>query len=462
MHRIHAAFLCGLVALTTANAQDGSSTAGHARARHLAEMRRLPTRTDVVIEDIVNYHRHALPMPRAGEAVALDVRFGMERARPGGHAVLQVGIATPRVADRGHLPPLNLALVIDCSGSMNERGKMERVKEALARFFRELRPEDRVAIVTYETEARVAFASRELGSGDALREVVASLRAAGSTNLHGGLMLGYRELARSYRPEWTNRVVLLTDGIANVGVTDPGEILRESLRYNEEGIDLSTIGVGDDLNGDLLARLSKGGRGLYHFVADERDIHKVFVAEVQSLIAPIAREVTLELEASAGARIARVFGYRHERIGDRMTFPLDDLNYGLTQVVLCEIDCPYEARELEVHARLTYRVEGEARRTVRGDVARLRLTHDAREHAITDHEVRKNDTIARLAAAMADMARHCEEKRWAEADQVLQRALALCRERFPTNDDPDLARVRKMAENYARTLSEHIERFRDL
>ena len=102
-------------------------------------------------------------------------------------------------------------------------------------------------------------------------------------------MLGYAEAKKHFRKDATNRVILLTDGIANQGVVDPARIAAESREYNGQGIDLSTIGVGLDLNNDLLRTLARSGRGLYHFISDYKDINKVFVNEVQSLISSVAK-----------------------------------------------------------------------------------------------------------------------------------------------------------------------------
>ena len=113
--------------------------------------------------------------------------------------------------------------------------------------------------------------------------------------MHAGLMLGYEEALKNYRREWTNRVVLLTEGIANQGVTDPGQIARDSLSFNDRGVDLSTIGVGLDFNKDLPRELAKGGRGLFHVVADARDIDKIFLREFQSLVSPVASEPDLNV-----------------------------------------------------------------------------------------------------------------------------------------------------------------------
>src|SRR5918911_639209 len=142
-------------------------------------------------------------------------------------------------------------------------------------------------------------------------------------------MLGYQEALKNYRKEGTNRVVLLTDGIANRGVTDPAQIARDSLSFNDRGVDLSTIGVGLDLNKDLLRELAKSGRGLFHFVADAEDINKVFVKELQSLISPIATEPNVEIEYDASdLELAQLYGYEPKIRDGRVTIKLDNMNSG--------------------------------------------------------------------------------------------------------------------------------------
>ncbi|MBO0797766.1 MAG: hypothetical protein J2P31_03000 [Blastocatellia bacterium] len=122
-----------LLALSsTILAQDASSTASAARARYLSEIGMMPSSREVAVEEFVNYHRHEIERPKAGEAVALDVRWGNDRAYGAGReAVLQVGFSTALARDRQELRPINLSLVIDKSGSMADSDKMSRVKAAL-------------------------------------------------------------------------------------------------------------------------------------------------------------------------------------------------------------------------------------------------------------------------------------------------------------------------------------------
>src|SRR5262249_13099923 len=272
-----------LFAMTAgALAQQGASSAAAARARYLSEMGSLPASREVAVEEFVNYHHHQIGSPKSDEAVALDVRWGNDQAPgPGQEAVLQIGFSTALATDRQQLRPVNLALVIDKSGSMADADKISRVKSALLALVSRLRDTDTLSIVVFDTDAQVLLPARSLTDRGYIKQLIMDIVPGGSTNIHAGLMLGYSEVRKNYQENATNRVILLTDGIANRGETDPEKIARDSQRFNDQGIDLSTIGVGLDLNKDLLRELAKSGRGLFHFVADTEDIEKVFIKELQ-------------------------------------------------------------------------------------------------------------------------------------------------------------------------------------
>src|ERR1700752_3100063 len=310
---------------------------------------------EVVVEEFVNYHKHRLPLPKWGQAVAMDTRWGNnEIARSQREAILQIGFTTAEVNERTDLRPLNLVFVIDKSGSMDESDKMSRVKDGLRTMVGKLRPDDIVSIVAFDTQARILYPAQPIGDGNGLRYAIDCLVPEGGTNLHSGLMLGYSEAKRNFRPGATNRVILLTDGIANYGVTDPSRIAAESAECNGRGIDLSTIGVGLDLNNDLLRTLARSGRGLYHFISDYQDINKVFINEVQSLVSSVAKNVQVKIEYGPGLQVAKVYGYTPQYGNGHVTVPRDDMNNGLTQVVMAKFRADSLKSALPVKVRLTY------------------------------------------------------------------------------------------------------------
>ena len=442
-------FLLALCVLPAHAQQEGASTAAAARTRYLSERGLIPASRSVAVEEFVNYHRHQIGRPKAGEAVLLDVRWGNDRVSSvDPEAVLQIGFSTALASDRQQLPPINLALVIDKSGSMADADKLSRVKESLLTLVNQLRESDTLSIVVFDSEAEVLRPARALGDREEVRRLIRQLEPGSSTNIHAGLMLGYREALKNYNREGTNRVVLLTDGIANQGVTDPAQIARDSLSFNDRGVDLSTIGVGLDLNKDLLRQLAKSGRGLFHFVADAQDIDKVFLKEVQSLVAPVASEPNLEVEYGPGLELAQVYGYEPERLPGGLKLKLDNMNQGLTQVVLLR----FRARPRGTEARPSVRVNfsyydiEQKRRVTKSEEASLTL--GAAADMLRDPEVGKNFTIAQLAQAIHDMAEAVEAQRYKDAEHLLNAAIARTYQRYPHLEDEDISRTLLVAQKY--------------
>ena len=200
---------------------------------------------------------------------------------------------------------------------------MTCVKAALDRFVRRLRPQDRLSIVTYSNDAQVVLPSMPLGDRRRALGCVSKLGTGGNTNLHAGLMLGYEQLRQDDSTNRNKRVILLTDGLANRGETESATIAADSKRHNEAGVELSTIGVGNDFNHALLEELAKAGRGSFHFVGDGNDVAKVFDEEAQSLMGTVARNVRVQLRISGGAKLAHVYGHTFTRSDGTMSIELD-------------------------------------------------------------------------------------------------------------------------------------------
>lgn len=450
--------------VATALAQEGVSSASASRARYLAESGLLPPSSEVVVEEFVNYYRHRLATPKADEAVAMDTRWGNNAVsvmQP--EAVLQVGFTTAAVSDRTDLRPLNLVLVIDRSGSMQAEDKMSRVKQSLMAMVSQLRAADVVSIIVFDNNAQVLLPAQRIGDGAAIKKAIGQIEPGGSTNLHSGLMLGYAEARKNLKPDATNRVVLLTDGIANTGVTDPKEIIRDSLPFNEAGIDLSTIGVGLDLDKDLLRQLANGGRGLFHFVADSADIEKVFVKELQSLISPVARRVQLEINYDPALELEQLYGYTPQYSTNRVNLHLDDMNSGLTEVVLMRFKVRGEktARQrLPVHVRLSY-YDLEQKREIVKEQESFVVVNNSPSEMLKDQEVRKNFTVAQLAQAIYDMALAWENKSYQKAEIIASAALSRAFERYPNLEDKDILYTLNILQKYQDSISKHNRQLRD-
>ena len=404
---------------------------------------------EVAVEEFVNYHKHRLPLPKWGQAVAMDTRWGNnEISRSQREAVLQIGFTTAEVNERTDLRPLNLVFVIDKSGSMDESDKMSRVKDGLRTMVGRLRPDDVVSIVAFDTQARLLFPAQSIGDGNSLRYAIDCLVPEGGTNLHSGLMLGYSEARRNFRPGATNRVILLTDGIANYGVTDPARIAAESAECNARGIDLSTIGVGLDLNNDLLRTLARSGRGLYHFISDYKDINKVFVNEVQSLISSVAKNVEVRIEYGSGLRLEKIYGYQPRYGNGNVSVTMDDMNNGLTQVIMAKFRAGDSKSSVPVKVRLSY--YDVKRKCAVEEVQELRLVPAEKDSCdvLADVEVKKNYTIAELADSLYAMAGLARSGNYSQAQNVLDASVSTAYRRYPNMEDEDIRFILDIVEGY--------------
>ncbi len=224
--------------------------------------------------------------------------------------------------------PLNLALVIDTSGSMRDENKLNSVKQAAIALVNRLRPEDRLAIVSYDTQAKVVLPSSPVRVNQEARWLIQSLRADGGTNLGAGLIEGYHQLREFAGPKIISRVLLLSDGKANVGITSSAELSRMVLQEADAGISLSTFGVGLDFNEDLMAALSESGRGMYYFIDRPESMEAILAKEFNSVEQLVAADIKATITLTPDFRIEQVFANTFEVNGNTVSVRFGDLAAG--------------------------------------------------------------------------------------------------------------------------------------
>lgn len=386
------------------------------------------------VEEFINYHRHQLPLPENNQRVRLDVQTMELEA---GKHVVQFGITTPRALDSEKIPPLNLVLVIDESGSMGGE-KIQRLKESLRVLVERFRKQDRITIVGFENEARMILPATHKTKQKKILAAIDDIHAGGGTNLHAGLMMGYRLAMENFDAERTNRLIFLTDGNANVGETHAAEIAVESQKCIEKGISLVTIGLGVDFNQGLLREIADSGRGVMHFIGDAKDIRKTFTKEVDSLLAPAASNVRLDVDFEDAAKV-KVIGYE-ERLktkGDRLSVKLDDLNHGATQVVLVRI----KTDSIGGRVKLKY-VDAITNKKVT-----LSLNF-AKIESGDSESVRRNFAIAKIANGIKAAARFCHNSDCSRAAEKIRTSLKKADKLYHREDDKHVRRVAKIAESY--------------
>jgi len=200
---------------------------------------------------------------------------------------------------------LNLSLVIDRSGSMQGE-KMIRAREAAMFCVDQMLATDRLSVVTFDEHIEVLFPSEPVTNKQAMKDLISRVTARGSTALHEAWVRGGLTVSERLLDQGINRVLLITDGQANVGVTNTDEIVTQAMGLFQRGVSTSTIGIGADFNEDLLMPMAQSGGGNAWHVVEPDDMQRIFQIELEGLIAQFAHTVSLSLIPADGVRIVDV------------------------------------------------------------------------------------------------------------------------------------------------------------
>lgn len=272
-------------------------TASYANIRRFLQHGQLPPQDAVRAEELINYFDYDYAAPKADVKHAFSVHTHIAPAPwAPTHQLVRIAIKGKDVA-KENLPPANLVFLVDVSGSMSPTDRLPLVKSALKLLTQQLRPKDKVSLVSYANGTRIVLTPT---SGEHKAQIIAaidSLAAGGGTNGEAGIKLAYT-LARDAKIEsGINRVLLATDGDLNIGVYDPNELKALVERERKSGVSLSTLGVGDNnYNDALMKKLADHGDGSYHYLDSLQEAHKVLVNEMTSTLAVIAQDLKLQVE----------------------------------------------------------------------------------------------------------------------------------------------------------------------
>jgi Ca-activated chloride channel family protein len=229
-----------------------------------------------------------------------------------------------RIGIQGYAVPseerkdVSLTFVIDVSGSMDLENRLGLVKRSLELLVEQLRPTDSVGIVVYGSDARVVLEPTSGAEQGAILEAIYALHPEGSTNAEAGLRLGYQQALRAFKPDGINRVVLCSDGVANVGNTGAESIWETIKGYASEGVTLTTVGFGmGNYNDVLMEQLADNGDGFYAYVDTLKEAQRLFVENLTSTLQVIAvdAKVQVDFNPDVVARY-RLVGFENRAIAD--------------------------------------------------------------------------------------------------------------------------------------------------
>ncbi|MBU4460731.1 MAG: von Willebrand factor type A domain-containing protein, partial [Verrucomicrobia bacterium] len=354
-------------------------TAAYSMARRAILDGKRPAPESVRTEEFVNAFDYDYAPPAKG-AFAIHVDGAPSPFRTS-MDVLRIGIKGRRIGRDRHVPS-NLTLVIDTSGSMQTDDRIGLIRRSLRMLVGQLDPEDRVAVVQFGSKAALRLEPTPAAQKDEILKVIDSLETAGSTQLEGGLKLGYEVAAKAFRSGASNRVILMSDGVANLGATEAAGILATVEAHRRQGVRLTVLGFGSGAYDDaMLENLADKGDGAYTFIDSEDEAKRVLVDNLAATLHTIASDVKIQVEFNPrSVRNWRQLGYENRALTREQfrddTVDAGEVGSGQSVTALYDVKIEGPASEWIGTVRVRYRdletgrIEEIERRITSGDFTR--------------------------------------------------------------------------------------------
>lgn len=302
-------------------------TGSYANVRRFLNGGQLPPKDAVRLEELVNYFPYAYPLPQGDAPFGVSTELAVTPWNPQTR-LLRIAI---KASDRSveALPPANLVFLVDVSGSMHRREGLPMVQGTLKLLVEQLRPQDRVSLVTYAGDSQVLLDSTPGSDKAKIRAAIDQLTAGGSTAGESGIQLAYQQASKHLIEGGINRILLATDGDFNVGISDFDSLKQLAADKRKTGVSLTTLGFGvDNYNERLMEQLADAGNGNYAYIDNLREARKVLVDQLASTLATVASDVKLQLEFNPSeVSEYRLLGYENRAL-KREDFSNDKVDAG--------------------------------------------------------------------------------------------------------------------------------------
>ncbi len=291
-------------------------TASYTLARRKLTDGQLPVAAGVRVEEFVNYFTYKFPEPGSDSPFAVVMDAAPSPLSPGRH-ILRVGVATKAKA-MSERKPAHLVFLVDVSGSMSAPDRLALAKQSLHILTNNLNEQDTVALVTYAGDSRVILQPTTIAHRAQIENAIDQLETGGGTAMASGIDLAYDQAAQGLTPESFSRVIVLTDGDANVGPHTHEEILKMISGRAKEGVTLSTIGFGvGNYKDAMLEELADRGNGNHFYIDTIAAAKKVFEEQLGSTLEVVAKDVKLQVDFDpALVSRYRLVGYENRNVAD--------------------------------------------------------------------------------------------------------------------------------------------------
>ncbi|MEO8607438.1 MAG: FHA domain-containing protein [Chloroflexota bacterium] len=253
---------------------------------------------------------------------------------------LMARLASGPAPDSLRRHPLNLSLVIDRSGSMGG-DKIAYTRQAAQFLVQNLGANDWLSIVLYNEGVDTLLQPEQVTHKDAINQKIATIKAGGMTNLSGGWLQGSTLVAQNLKPDYLNRVILMSDGLANRGVTDPTKLLALAQQKRDQGISTTTMGLGADFNEDLMMAMADAGGGAFYFIESPEVAPMIFEEELRGLLNLVGQNLIISVEPTDYVtNVSQLNAYNMHSNGQRVSFDLGDVFGDEVKTLVLELSIP--------------------------------------------------------------------------------------------------------------------------
>ena len=289
-------------------------TGSYANVRRFLNDGGLPPEDAVRIEEIVNYFPYSYPLPTGTHPFAIHTQTVDSPWQPEAK-LIKIGIQAQDLAKK-ELSPANLVFLVDVPGSMNEPDKLPLVKKTLRILTEQLRPQDKVTLITYADGEALVLPPTSGDNKDEILRAINKLQAGGSTAGESALKMAYEQAQKAYVKNGINRILLATDGDFNVGVSSTDALKSMVAEKRKSGISLTTLGFGtDNYNEDMMEQIADAGDGNYSYIDNEKEAKKVLQQQLTSTLATVAQDVKIQVEFNpATVKEYRLVGYTNRTL----------------------------------------------------------------------------------------------------------------------------------------------------
>ena len=292
-------------------------TASYSISRRKLEEGALPPQSSVRVEEFVNYFDFAYAQPTDDAPFRVDMEAMPDPFRSG-HHILRVGVQGREVS-RSERPAVHLTFLVDVSGSMSSPDKLGLAKKSMHLMVDGLREDDTVALATYAGRTAKILSPTSAANTAAIHSAIDKLESGGSTAMSSGIDMAYEMAWSSFKPGTENRVIVMSDGDANVGNSSWDDMLSQIKGYADRGVTLSTIGFGmGNYKDTLMEQLANKGDGNNYYIDGQAQAQRVFVEELGSTLITIARDVKIQVDFNPESVSAyRLIGYENRDVADK-------------------------------------------------------------------------------------------------------------------------------------------------